>query len=985
MATEKQLLGNVVAFEGHVDTISTQLRLLPTSPQFLILPSIQSYLSNEDVGDVFDARTYVKRIHKAVVTRHEAAQAFLQGSTANSKRLVFMNGGSPGAQALCIKTIMEQETNGDYNRAESIFNQLVKDGVAGLENPARDWRRRSTFEYFGEQEFGMELEDPITRAMRAADALDRQTASLQPTNELDLTTAARPRSNSLPLYGYADNFGDAAPFFVFGAHDKEEVGSVFDDDDDEVYSPRASIFAVTHYDKPADPIYPGFANLQPPSPKTTFPRSPSCIGESYGHMTIPSPLGPEVFTPRSDGFSIRSTDNVVYGEASLLDMRLSGRRATLTRVKSLDRIYPTTPKYRDLCVPPGSTELARESDRDLEQATPSEARRHSCMVITSAKDCRPSRLSYIDGPRTIVVRSNRPTVKVAPVPSEKKRKPARASYVDRGTDAELIPEPAEPFKPVLPFLEDLVVHFKDEVPDALLDSAMRGFRTGNYPIVVYSASTSEVDEASASVPGTPESQSVRDLDCVDEDYEDPTVVPRSSYTDEYDPFAYVQPTWPQTKPLRNVPKLRVERPPTPAQTPPPPTSELDNKFHEFKINSQQTAVAIQNSLRSILKDHFPPKTQGYRQFQFPLLPELEGLWRPIFREVDTDGTRDTSRRMDQILAVGAQRGVRKDYSSAITGQLEKLGTKSSGMSRSGRLDFRYLLANAMQAYTTQPLTSQTHDNPFANSYLLATLIIPHLETYLALHTEVRYLLLEYPPEHLPTMLALQKLVGVDMMKVAQIVDANSKEMLPFTHLRGTTLTNGPEQGSAGRFGAALSSTSGPCYEVTVSKANFLLTSTASDTEIATFISTVLRILSDISSFYIPEEPPKKPSPKKSKPPSLTGTFSPFPRVSSGPQSPPISPAVTARLGTGHPAPSVMSTRTPSIAETVKTAKSVKSKLSRARSRQKPSAADAQSILTMYVDDSDWDQEDRRIMPILSKKPEVGKGNSRKALKFLGLA
>ncbi|KAM5345782.1 hypothetical protein ACJ41O_011643 [Fusarium nematophilum] len=984
MASDKQLLGSIVAFEGHCETISTQLRLLPTSPQILILPNIQSYVSNEGMEDRFDARLHVKRIHEAVAARHEAAQAFLQGSTANSKRLVFMNGGTPGAQAICIKAIMEHETDGDYNRAGAIFNHLVKEGVAGLDNPARDWRRRNTFEYYGEQDYDEELEDPITRAMRAADALDRQTASLQPNNDLDLTIAGRPRSNSLPLYGYADNFGDAAPFFVFGAQDQAEIESVIDEVVEEVYSPRTSMFAVTHYDKPADTVYPGFTNLQPPSPKIPFPRSPSCIGESYGSMAVPSPLGPEVFTPRSDVFSIRSTDNVVYGEASLLDMRLSGRRATLTRVKSLDRIYPATPKYRDLCVPLDSAELARESERDLEHQAPSEARRHSCMVITSAKDSRPSRLSYIEGPRTIVVRSNRPTVKVAPVPLEKKRRPARASYVDRGTDAEEVPEPVEPFKPVLPFFEDLVVHFKEEVPDALLDAVVGGFKAGKYPVVSHS-SVFEADEANASDPGTPQSQSIKDPDCVDDGYEEPAVVARSSYTDDYDPFAYVQPTWPQTKPLQQVPKVQIERPPTPAQTPPPLISDADERIHEFNISSQQTAVAIQNSLRSILKDHFPPETQGYRQFQFPLLPELEGLWRPIFRDTDSDSSRETNRRVDQILAIGAQRGVKRGYSSAITGQLEKLGTKASGMSRSGKLDFRYLLANAMQAYTAQPLTSQTHDNPFTNSYLLATLIIPHLETYLALHTEVRYLLLEYPPEHLPTMLALQKLVGVDMMKVAQIVDANSKDILPFTHLRGTTPINGPEQGPVGRFGTSLSPTAGPCYDVTVSKANFLLTSTASDSEVATFISTILKILSEISSFYVPEEPPKKPSPKKTKPPSLTGTFSPFPRVSSGPQSPMSPSALAARFGAGLPGSSAISSRAPSIAETVKTAKSSKSKLSRAKSRRKPSISDAQSILTMYVDDSDWDQEDRRIMPILVKKPDTRKGNSRKALKFLGLA
>ena len=286
----------------------------------------------------------------------------------------------------------------------------------------------------------------------------------------------------------------------------------------------------------------------------------------------------------------------------------------------------------------------------------------------------------------------------------------------------------------------------------------------------------------------------------------------------------------------------------------------------------------------------------------------------------------------------------------------------------------------MQAFTAQPLTSQTHDNPFTNSYLLATLIIPHLETYLALHSEVRFLLLEYPPEHLPTMLALQKLVGVDLMKVAQIVDSKSKELLQFTHLRGTPMNSSSEQGTSSRYGASLAPSTGLACDITVSKANFLLTSTARVSEIATFISTILKILSEISPFYTPEEAPKKPSPKKPKPSPLQGTFSPFPRVTSGPQSPPMSPAFTARFGTGPP-----STRAPSIAETFKTSRSTKSKLSRSKSKKKSQTLDTQSILTMDLSDSDWDMEDRRIMPMLVKKPFLQKGSSRKALKMLGLA
>ncbi|KAM0556025.1 hypothetical protein ACHAPJ_006006 [Fusarium lateritium] len=982
MATDIKRLGSIVAFEGHVDTVSTQLRLLPTSPQILILPNIQYYASTEGTEDRSDIRLYVKRIHDAVVARYKAAQAFLHGSTLSSKRLVFLNGGTPGARALCIKAMMDYETDGDYSRAETLLNQLIKDGVAGLENPFRDWRRRNTFEDIDQEGFDEELEDPITRAMRAADALDRQTASLQPTNELDLTLAARPRSNSLPLYGYADDFGDAAPFFVFGAQDQDEAGNAINDMADYSYSPQASMFSVTHYDRSAGRIYSRLTNLQSLSPRNSFLSSPSCVGESYGFMVAPTSMGPEGLSPGSDVLSIPSTDNVVYGEASLLEIRPSVRTPTLSRVKSMDRIYQTTPKYRDHCVSVATTELTRKSELNLEQQSPSTDRRHSCMMTTSSKDHTPNRRSYIEGSRTVVVRANLPIIKIAPVPLEKKRKPPRASYVDRGTDAEEIPETVEISKPVLPLMEDLVVHFKDEVPEPFLNSVIRGLRTCNFPTAVNSP-TSEIDEGNTLSPGTPQSDAITDVSCVEDQYEEPSVVDGSTYSDDYDPFAYGQPTWPKRKPVPNVPKLKVQRPPTPVRTPPPVVSEVDGKVHDLQINSQQTPITVQNSLRSVLQDHFPPETQGYRQFQFPLLPELEGLWKPVFWETEPDSAGGSCYRIDQILAIGAQRGVKRDYASVVTGQLEKLGTKQSGMSRSGRLDFRYLLANAMQAYTAQPLTSQTKDNPFANSFLLATLIIPHLETYLALHTEVRYLLLEYPPEHLSTVLSLQKLLGVEVMKVAQIVDASSKS-IPFTHLRGNSI-NGPDQGPVGRFGTSFPPNSGSGYDVTVSKANFLLTSTASDAEIATFVKTISKILSKISSFYVPEELPRKPSPKQAKPPPLAGTFSPFPRVSSAPQSPPMSPPLGSRLGAAPPGSPAVSSRAPSIAETVKTAKSTKSRQSRSKSKRKPSGADTRSILTMYVDDTDWDQEDRRIMPLLEEKQDMRKGNTRKALKFLGLA
>src|SRR3954447_9618955 len=75
----------------------------------------------------------------------------------------------------------------------------------------------------------------------------------------------------------------------------------------------------------------------------------------------------------------------------------------------------------------------------------------------------------------------------------------------------------------------------------------------------------------------------------------------------------------------------------------------------------------------------------------------------------------------------------------------------------------------MQDFTSQPLTKQARDSPFSDSSTLANLLMPHLEAYLSAHSDVRFLLLEYTAEHLPTVLGLQNLIGHDSVKVASIV------------------------------------------------------------------------------------------------------------------------------------------------------------------------------------------------------------------------
>ncbi|PHH77586.1 hypothetical protein CDD80_472 [Ophiocordyceps camponoti-rufipedis] len=940
---DAELLGSIVAFEGRPDTISTQLRLLPSSSQVLILPSVQCNLPSLDLDHVFDARVYVKQVHEALVARNDTARIFLQGSTSANKRLVFLNGGTPSAQALCIKAIMEHETGGDEAEAAAIFDYLIRDGVAGLNDERRLDRRNHS----------ADCEDPITRAMRAADALDRQTANLQPPDDLDLAVMTRQRSSSLPLYGYSDAFGDAAPFFVFGARPAERENHV----DDGWISPRNMSLAVPSPDDRS--------TLLGSCLSLSVPYSPSCIGETYDPIYDRPGMDPA--SPTSDTSSIRTLDNVVYGEASVLDVRHS--RGILTRVKSLDRIYPASPKFRDLGIP---------SDNWLAEPEPCLRNRpRSLMVLRSDGDCAWNRVSYRSRPRTVFVKSATPVTDVDPSPLDGQGRLVRASstYVDRGTDADTQLDPPVSHQPVFSCTENLVVFLKEGALDSILECAIDAFRDGRYPLPRHPSTPPETDDhVDKSLPETPSSRTSQTRRVQEE------VCPLSlSNADDYDPFAYIQPASHPAKTLQMTPK--IVRPPTPAQTPPPSVvvPETGCKFDEFAIAPNQTAVAVQNSLRSILADYFPPETQGYHQFQFSLLPEFDGLWKPIFRATEVDGPQKGEGKIHQILAIGSQTGVKKEYSLAITGQLERLGSKSTDVGRADRVDFRYLLANAMQAFTAQPLANQTSDNPFTNTYLLATLIVPHLETYLAIHPEIRYLLLQYPPEHLGTVLALQRLVGVDLMKVAQIVDSNNRENLPFTHLRGASIGS---KADAKRTSPPPNSSP----DVPVSKANFLLTSTASDKDIATFVSTVWNIQADVGDGdalgLTALGRRRKPSPLQLS----RESFSPFPKVC--PQSP-ISPRTVVM--TSPPMPDLpLSMMRPSSANgSTRTVKSAKSKLSKTKTPLTSSASppdDDASMLTLEpADDSDYEVEERRLMPLFMRKTGQRKPNSRKALKFLGLA
>ncbi|KAK1253890.1 hypothetical protein MKX07_001967 [Trichoderma sp. CBMAI-0711] len=933
--------GSVVAFEGAPDVVSTQLRLLPTSPQILILPAVQCYISSDDSDKAFEVRAYVRKVHDALAARHEAARCFLHGATTSNKRLAFLNGGTPSAHALCIKAIMKHETSGDRIEAEAVYTQLAKDGLAGLEAKSQIHSHAMSGD---PATFNEEFNDPITRAMRAADDLDRQTANLQPHDLLDLAATTRPRSLSLPLYGYSDGFGDAAPFFLFGAQVEDEEAT----DDGSPLIPEAPTFAAVDYNRPSKKLALDSADIRPASPCGVIGKSP--LSSSLGvHRDI------DMLSPGSELLNARTHGRRGSGDSTTSDLRasVSSSKGAPHRVRSLDRIYPLSAKLRDLCISGASTEM---------EAEPNAAPRSQSFMIPGAEE--PSlirRISYIDRRRTVRSKGRQPSTKVDQNALDRStRKCHNTSGVLLGAE--------EHFQPLLPWLEDLVVYFKDQAPSPLLSSVIKSFKAGSYPILSPSSLSSW---QSSGIPGATTLHQPTALDQRYHDRAHETSVLNTADDDDMDPFTNTRTVHP---PKRVVPTVNVVRPPTPAQTP-PPCNTKENKFYDLDIVSGQTAVAIQNSLRSILSKYFSPESEGYRQFQFSVLPEFGGMWKPVFREPESrDPQRETSRRGDHILAIGSQQDVDRVYSSGIMKRLESIGTKASDrQGRSGRVDFRYLLANAMQAFTALPLTNQTSDNPFTNPYLLATLLIPHIETYLARHPEIRYLMLEYPPEHLNTILALQKLAGVDFIKVAQIVDPKKPDRLPFTQIGGPAI--GAKTGA--KTPSLSPQPSGS--DITVSNANFLLASTATDRDIAKFVSTVWNMQVEDGDSESPpqiETSPNRNS-RKSKPAPLDVLFTRFS------MSTEIEPSPTSVEATSSPGSLTLSSRRQSFTDNILTPQSDTVQGRGFTRRQLRGDPLSMATFDSGCEDTELDLEERRLMPMFLK-PAEPKNNTRKALKFLGL-
>ena len=294
-----------------------------------------------------------------------------------------------------------------------------------------------------------------------------------------------------------------------------------------------------------------------------------------------------------------------------------------------------------------------------------------------------------------------------------------------------------------------------------------------------------------------------------------------------------------------------------------------------------------------------------------------------------------------------------------------------------------------------------------SSSLLAMLLIPHLETYLATNPSVRLLILLYPSAHLPTVVALRKLLGQDVLKIAGVVDTLSSDPRPRTPVshsvsNETTSPKGHAQGHKRRAsrkstGSQVSQKSfhqSKKSDISFSKANYLLPSTATDSEIVAFLSGIWKSLVEKSAFYTPEPEPEPIVVEKIVERMVERKPVPPPKSLHSPR--PGRESKISRLTGGNPPEKRSHNYAPSIASTVRsftTVRTMGTMRTTATERGRREVDKAWEDFYIGEVDSEDDEYDRmvmgrsgaRIVPEPIRSMQGKKRSSKKALKWLGLA
>lgn len=694
-------MGKLIALEGDTESISVQLRLLPPSRKILVLPSVGYKLSAKSSDD-FDARAFIRNVHTAFTERTEAARSFLQSSTSTHPKLVFLNGGAISARAACIAKISEYITNGAVGAAETIFDEIVKDGVVGLMKQSASNDKK---ELFGALEAETERDgekagSPTSETKTREDSSERQNEIFESEDVDDISPQ--------PLDDGQDPIRNRVSEHRCGS-DPGIQKSWRSHSQKQGPNERRAIFTTQEGDQIVQTVLKVLArNRRFPAQdlkvvqekRSPFsPRDSSYTGTSQFTTALPHQSeeseddeGYDGMSP-NDTMSMPATPAVVFGEACLVDVQSASPSRTIRKAQSFDRFFPSNSRLQPPSLAPPQ----------LKHTTSAYHLRGRVLLPGDARDKIHSTFSQ-SLPRTTFVKASETTIKRLPTlngstrtTSSSGEPPVPSLYVDQATDAEVFEESENrPFNPVFPLVEDLIIHFIDDNPSEVLESVLHSYKCGNYPVVPSSQAVP------AAMPGSPTSEysairpkSFNGKQSNRPNSYQPTLRSGFGYSEgnEINPYfaarysAEYGQRWSGTNQYKEIEKTQMELP-APIQTPSNKSNSVAEKFVDLSPASYSNAISIQNSLRQLLSQHFPAGEHQYSQYCFPVAPEADRLWKPVFRNDENTITGNESKTVDQIIALGCEAGVKQEFFYQISGQVERLGTKKDGFNRSGKLDIR---------------------------------------------------------------------------------------------------------------------------------------------------------------------------------------------------------------------------------------------------------------------------------------------------------
>lgn len=411
------------------------------------------------------------------------------------------------------------------------------------------------------------------------------------------------------------------------------------------------------------------------------------------------------------------------------------------RPKSLDciRSTDTNPSYLDFG--PRMLKLAEFTPFTFDPFMGSESTSDS---ESDSSEGSKSSTSLESFPRTTYVRALETLPKTSPLQGTVPTNALRA-FVNRGTytgDLESlkstsadIKEPA-PFEPVFRVVEDLIINLNDGINNEVFESVIQSYKNGSFPVRAsrhdnpqismiptsptgsISSNDTSTSELSHTSPGTeydwrhriqesrPNRINFEPLEDLLEASSDsssetstdsPSVYPEDDPTigpseGSFDTPSDAPPDGPSDRSsmwakrvsagkvvqITSTPKLHIA-----IASPPPLRSHVAQKFQDFPISSANNAVALQDSLRGLLKIHFPPEATQYRQQIFTV--ENDRFWKPVFRK--DASTRSENRTVDQIIALGYEQGVEKALYNEISEKLGRFWKRSTG-GKTNKLDIR---------------------------------------------------------------------------------------------------------------------------------------------------------------------------------------------------------------------------------------------------------------------------------------------------------